>query len=1053
MSASAIAHRWILASAGTGKTYELSGRYLALLFRGVRPERILATTFSRKAAGEILDRVLARLVEAIEKPEKLAELNAQLAGEGLGERSRTQCLELLALVARDLHRLRIRTLDAFFVQIAGLFALELGLPPEWRILEEDEQKTLARQALGDALEDTATSEVVELLRALQHTGAGRAVERKLLGTVDDCRTAYLDAERAAWDVVRVPEGLDAGRLAEVLAELESLALPRTDKGKGPEDRNWVKARAELLRSAATGDWEAALEKGILLKLANGETAYNRHAFTPEHLALFEPLLEHAAHVLLSGVRRHNQAALGWLERFEKAFFQRKEAVRGLSFEDLPRALAPAGGAGLVEGGFDLGYRLDGRIDHLLLDEFQDTAPPQWRVLAPLAEEITADHGGEKSFFCVGDAKQSIYAWRSGEPRLLLGLGERFPALPPPTALARNWRSSPVILDTVDRVFRQIGASRAFSGNRAYEAAAARFQADYAPHVAARDLPGVAALYEAPAPAQGEEAESAVLAFAATRVATLARAAPGASIAVLLRRNNDVARVIDLLRRVGLCASGEGGNPLTDSASVLQILSALHLADHPGDSAAAFHVATSPLAEALGAGPTLDLSRPRSLAARIAGRLARKGYGEFLAELLPAVEAALAYGHFDRQRFAQLVDLGYAFDRRGELRTAAFLDFVRETKVEDPSSTQIKVMTIHASKGLEFDAVVLPELDLSMTLHVPEVLRARPDPEGELAGVSVARSHAISNLDPEGLGALHAEEDQRHVTEALCIFYVAMTRAARRLELVVRPPKNGTSTLSYATVLREALQSAPSAAAGEEPGLLWLHPDSAEGWWMPALAEPEPVPPRSRRRPVFSTPKAPRELEHKTPSAEEGARVVAVAELLAPRTSAARTRGTLIHRLLEAVEWLDDFRLNESALDALLAPLERDRAVRAEAIAAFRGALERPAIAALLTRPSGEHELWRERAFSEVLEDAERAVHWTGSFDRVVLTLAKGRTVRAQVIDFKTDRVDASGVAERAAFYAPQIEGYRRVLARMRGLELAAVHGTLAFLEPGQIHET
>ena len=1040
-------HRVILASAGTGKTYQLSGRFLALLLDGVPPERVLATTFTRKAAGEILDRVLGRLADAGEDAAKLEALNEQLAAEGRPPVTAERCGELLADLARRLHRFRIRTLDAFFVQLAGVFSLELGLPPEWRILDEDEKRALEREALGDALAGAERRELIELLRAMQKTDASRTVERSLLRTVEDCRDAWLDAEEGAWDRVTVPAGLEENELLEALRGLAELELPRT--GKGTPVKRWSDARVELLELARDGDWEAALNKGLLAKVADGETSYASKEITAEHRAVLEPLLVHAAHRLLADLRRQNLASREWLARFERAFAGRKDRASGRSFEDIPRALAPADGAGLTAGGFDLGFRLDGRIDHLLLDEFQDTAPPQWRVLAPLAAEIAADHTGERSLFCVGDVKQSIYAWRAGEPRLLLDLarGETFPQLPPPEELVASYRSSPVVLETVDRVFAAVGDSPAFAGNPAHRWAARRWQEGYGPHRAARDLAGAAVLFEAP-PREGLVPEVATLAFAAERAAKLVAEAPQATVAILLRRNALVPQAIDLLRRLGLRASGEGGNPLTDSSAVLEALSALHLADHPGDTAAAFHVATSPLAEALGARDA-DVDAPGPLSLTLRRRLAEDGFGGFLGRLLGAVEAAPEYGPWDAKRFAQLVDLGYAFDRREVLRTNSFLDFVRDTEVDDPSSTQVKVMTIHKSKGLEFDVVLLPELDLSMTLREPAVLRQRPRAADPLAGVSCARSHAVCGLDPEGLGAIRAEEDARHVTEALCLLYVAMTRAAHRLEMIVRPKGQRTPTLSYAKVLRSAL----GVDAPENDGTLWSHPDSAEAWWPPASAA-APPPEEPRPGPLrFRPPTAPREPLRRSPSAEEGGRRVEPAELLGRRGASGRTRGTLIHRWLEEVEWLEDFDADDDHLRGLARGIEPDPAAVGEALETFRAALRAPGLESVLKRasqPEGDDlEVWRERSFAHLIPDEDEGseVLWRGTFDRVVLTRQDGRAVRAEILDYKTDRVSAEAIHERAAFYRPQLEGYRRVLAAMTGLPAENVTATLVFLGP------
>lgn len=131
-------HVVILASAGTGKTFQLTNRYLTLLRSG-SPERILASTFTRKAAGEILDRILVRLASAITDAKELSRLQ-QFVGHP--EITRDECLQLLQQLTRQLHRVQISTLDALFSKLASSHTFELGFPPGWRLIEEVESARL-----------------------------------------------------------------------------------------------------------------------------------------------------------------------------------------------------------------------------------------------------------------------------------------------------------------------------------------------------------------------------------------------------------------------------------------------------------------------------------------------------------------------------------------------------------------------------------------------------------------------------------------------------------------------------------------------------------------------------------------------------------------------------------------------------------------------------------------------------------------------------------------------------------------------------------------------
>ena len=158
-----LTHELIRASAGTGKTYALTNRYLRLLQAGQHPDEILASTFTRKAAGEILGRVLLRLAQAATDDAKLAELQIALSHKSL---TRRECLTLLARTTRQLHRLRIGTLDSFFAQLAGAFALEIGLPPGWRIAEEHEDAALRARAIEALLDNEDAGNLLTLVHAL-----------------------------------------------------------------------------------------------------------------------------------------------------------------------------------------------------------------------------------------------------------------------------------------------------------------------------------------------------------------------------------------------------------------------------------------------------------------------------------------------------------------------------------------------------------------------------------------------------------------------------------------------------------------------------------------------------------------------------------------------------------------------------------------------------------------------------------------------------------------------------------------------------------------------
>ncbi|MDP6839100.1 MAG: UvrD-helicase domain-containing protein [Planctomycetota bacterium] len=1071
-------HQLILASAGTGKTFALTNHYVGLVLSGVAPERILATTFTRKAAGEILGRILERLAEAVESDEKRAELTACLPQVNT---DRAHILACLAQLTRNLDRFQVCTLDAFFAHLGTLFALDLELPAGWTILDERDAREQYAEAIARLLERAEGGEWVELLRHLQRAASRRTFDA-MLATVGDVRSLWLESGPEPWAWLKMPEAPAAAELADAVERMASAPAPLTKAGK--PNKKWLNGFDPMMENVRAGNWLALLKAGPTKALIEGQSTYSSVDIPDEVVAGWEVVKRQAAHVLIGEIVRQNAATVRFMGDFEDLLTTLRSEQGGLRFEDLPRALAPAahsdskaaansdqdgeehrasGASGpLASRGLNMWYRLDGRLDHLLLDEFQDTSPLQWRVLARLAEEIIAsgetDAQGAalRSFFCVGDVKQSIYGWRGAEPGLLEGLGGtdgHFPGLEE-THLDLSYRSSDLILDTVNRVFAGLEDCPAFGDGGPAQWAANKWQAAFNPHSSAKTLPGSATLFEAPHHEEHSQAVAAVLDLAVERVATIVAEEPQASVALLLRRRAHIAPLIHRLAALGIRASDQGGNPLTDSEAVVQFLSLLHLADHPADSMAAFHLASSPLGPALGLTPENMKETAGTVAAHIRKRLLAEGLGAFTASFTNVIrKSADTFGDWDRRRFGQLVDLAQAFAPRNGLRSTPFVEHVRQTNVEDTSAARVKVMTIHGAKGLEFDAVVLPELDNNLILQQPRFLAERPDVFGPLAATTHSPKQVICRLDDELLAIRH-EREQLEIRESLCLLYVAMTRAIFRLEMVVRGANKSrkNSTGRWSSLLCHALGS-----EADDDGLLWSHEDNATPWRLsPAREEgdaPAPRPPVPPFR--LASHAGPRSLPRRAPSAAEGGGALCAADLLSPASASARDLGTLVHRLLEEVHWLEDLAATDQALAELLEPLSPDRDLRAQALALFRSALEDDEVRRALSKPDAatdEVSVANEFPFAVRLEDPDGAPYlMNGTIDRLVVFRANGSPRRAEIIDHKTDTAaSADELAARVEHHRPQLEAYRAAAAQFLGLEREAITCRLLFLRPGRV---
>jgi len=410
---SVVQPRLYRASAGTGKTFALTTQALRLLVRGIDPESLLATTFTRKAAGEIQERILGRLVDAVGSEDVLIELNGHLESDPKLERD--ACVALLSGLLRRIDRLGVQTLDAFFVRLATLWGLELGLPPGWEIIEETSVAGLHEEAIARVLDDANEAELLELLRGLQREEPRRSVYGGLRKLVVDAYGIYLQSTEAAWEALPPLPLLGTEELAKRLDELRIAPIPQSASTERP-NKNWVKAHAAALQCVESGHWEDLLSTGLAKKVLADDLVYSRHAIEGAMRDALQALVLHARAVLVQTLLERSRSHRELLRRFHEALEGLKRERRLYDFDDLPRALQ-RGAEGTLSGE-SLAFRLDGGIDHLLLDEFQDTSALQGGVLGPLLERVL-DEERAGSFFCVGDTKQSIYGWRQGEPRLLL----------------------------------------------------------------------------------------------------------------------------------------------------------------------------------------------------------------------------------------------------------------------------------------------------------------------------------------------------------------------------------------------------------------------------------------------------------------------------------------------------------------------------------------------------------------------------------------------------------------------------------------------------------
>lgn len=1019
-----LGHLLIRASAGSGKTYRLTERYLGLLRAGATPDTVLATTFTRKAAGEILGRVVTTLAESARQ----------------GDQANR---ELLATVCRSLHRVTISTIDSFFFRLASSFRLELDLPDQPTLVADDHPTAveLRRQAIERVLSDSASSEaafdaMLGLLRRLYHDQNQRSVTEALREIIDQ-HAEYFEAApgREVWNSGTAPGLLDEPQFTAAVNSLLAAEnrIPQNKSGNKPNGF-WLQAWRKDTAQAAAGDWETFLKAGLAKAIVNGEASYRGAEITDGWRELYAPLIGHVRGLYVDRIYRQTSAIHELLSQFTGVYEELRQQHNVLLYRDVGRRLTELpwredDGELLRE----IYYRLDARVGHLLLDEFQDTSLDQWRVFSPLANEITSDETSARSLFVVGDPKQAIYGWRGGCVELF-DAAESLPGVMV-EPMARSWRSSQVVLDVVNDVFGQLEACACLAED---QAAARVWSAGFDHHEAARDVPGylLFEVTEPLAPSDADESESLGssdtnrhhLQQAAARIQQIHEAAPRASLGVLLRNNASIRMLLHELRDLGLPASGEGGNPIADHPAVAAVLSALVMADHPGHGPAVFHTLNSPVGEVVGMRSRSDAHR---VARSIRAALLNNGFAALIAAWTQQLaESCDATG---LRRLTQLIEIAERFDAEranqnasAPLRPSRFVDLVEAARVEEPGNSRIRVMTIHKSKGLQFDAVVLPELDKELSVKL-DVLVDRPDPLEPIEHVWRTPKQAMHDAVPAWSRAYDRERARKRA-EDFSALYVAMTRPRYGLYLLAKPSTTpGLRKLRFATILRERLGD-PEDGPIERGQPDWMLSQGL-GPSEETLADREVTPPAVPPKPLAHRHTVRRMRPTVAPSALHRNHAVSATSLLDPTTTTAQQRGLELHAMLESVRYLDGVEMDSIAL-----PL--------------REVLSRPAVAAALSPRFGAgEELWRERSF--IVADGSRLIK--GVFDRVAIQRdERGQAVAAHLIDFKSDRVAANSeaLASRVEAYRPQFEAYRQALARLLELSVENITGELVFTTPG-----
>lgn len=1079
-----LANEMILASAGSGKTYRLTNRFIQLLARGASPERLIALTFTRKAASEFLDEILRKLSNAALDEEVAGKLRADIGEDAFDSQF---ARKLLREVVDKLHLLMLGTLDSFFHRILRCFPAEFGLTSNFDVLDEAESHDARREVFERLFEDGETrTDFVEAFRLATFGVEEKQLVPRLDDFVKNYHSLYLEApdagrwggEKAIW-----PKGCRWLRGIGDL-ELECEGLRRAIELMSLPDhveKAWT-VFLELMREMAFGKkWgrlkTLALPKALLenygtlraggpLTLSHNRRSYQ---YSQEVCAYARRLIDY---MMFCEVFPHVERTRGIhavLAAFEDRYHDQVRRAGRLGFDDVQQLLAgsfqPPGSAATLSqtssgDRLNVDYRLDGRFDHWLLDEFQDTSLRQWRVIENLIDEVVQDDSGERSFFYVGDVKQAIFGWRGGDSRLFRDIFQHYAAGGEPrieeTSMELSYRSGPALLNAVNRVFGSRPVfDRLFPAHTAF---VARWFETWREHQSNYpDRSDFFQLLTIPKPDSEDEDSGEDIRFEVV-TAILENLKPhqrNLSCGVLVRRNASALRLADYIRANTQIPVVVEGDTLigSDHPIAASFLALLQFTAHPGDELAWKHLTMTP-ALARFADRELGGWRRRLVESTLA-RVHDEGFtGAFEAWLGLLVEGGFAPDKFARRRIEQLRQATREFDRRGSRNITEFMRYAKAfTTRESPASGVVQIMTIHKAKGLGFDAVIVAEIEGSREEALTELkflsLVANRGGEGrrrEIEWILSMPNKDAGKLDPVLREARLKLENER-AFEELCVLYVALTRAKFANYVVCSAPSK--RTVSARTLMVEALDSgAPKAEQFGKHEANIVFETGNPDWILDDRFLPEfkPAPPAAppalsvTRRFKPATRQLPSELAEKAAATKAGGRL-----LFTPQSLATARHGTVVHELFETIDWLDDLPKDELArrLDEAIDLDDPEQLLaRDEVISALASPeVERAFLRKMFT---GTPAAWLERRFEMIHEGA-----WiSGVFDRVVVTHSG-----AWVYDFKTNRVKGEADIDKACeTYKPQLATYRTALSKLLGFETTRIHSYLIFTRVGRVRE-
>ncbi len=1038
------------ASAGSGKTYQLSTRYLALLALngadrslGASPERLIALTFTRKAAAEFHSRIFSDLALGAATDEGARRLGARIAEALEDDGSRPGIApgaspHVAPLLTREFFLLRLRemmtnysrlalgTIDSLFARLAMTASFDLGYSGV-TIIDQSEEESGRRRALlkgyrqwADAPQVRRQMEKVfsESLRGEQ--GAAR-VEVTLFELVRNLHEIYLDCrDENIWGEpsslgLSEEEVTPSCQLDELVIRAQELLekmplkipVPRKSSGK-PADyarcyRNFLQAVEDMPRKTYL-DCQPEDFRRI------DDPCPENHPLPDLHEKL-QGLLHQVLPFELRRACLRSRAAFRLMKEFDAHYAGNVRSRGRFCFHDVTRALGESGAGRLP---VLMGDRIDARYNHWLLDEFQDTSRSQWKVLEPFLSEVVQDDSGKRSLLVVGDEKQSIYQWRGGDVRLFRMLGHEAPwkqALKP-MQLTQSFRSAPAVLEMVNDVCQ--------FKKTAEEASPEALEAWICPaHISARPrLTGCARILQTRGTPRDNAPMLEVLCRTMLEIKPWRRTCSGRPLtcAILVSKKKEASRVLESLlaaaAREGIALPAEindDRNIGVDTPLGKGLLEFFRYLDAPGSTAIRNRLSALPLAPLL--------HRAWEDWRRI---FDTRGYSAVLDEIEAAMAGTPAWEGrtpFLRERWRIWREEAARQDGKGTPLEEWLRHMEGLVRREEASASSVQIMTIHKAKGLGFDVVFIPIFTGSPPFADDRNLRIRREVKGKTMGILYDCPRLLYDHVP-ALRRLARDWRARQEAEGLCKTYVAITRSVRATYVILPPPtkSKSTSKTSMGKIFSK-LAEPGQIEKGETFDVIYSRGEPA---WYEELPLDE-----------ISGESAEKTLPRFFPAPKPGRVRPSRRNTLPPESTAlqeAASLGTAAHAALASWETMPVSPPEELAPDVrkVLTPI-----------------WENPAAAALFTPRAGDL-VYREQSIEALDPDSGEWI--SAVVDRLTLH-ADGS---ATLVDFKTTRTaEDEDILRR---YNAQLYSYAQLVSRACGIPCARIRLIILVTSTGSVIE-